>query len=205
MKFSRHRKVGLLGGSFNPAHAGHVHLSLTALKQLRLDEVWWLVSPQNPLKAKGELADYETRLKHARLITAAHAPIKVSDIERTLGARYSFDTVRALQKRYRNIRFVWLMGADNLAQFHRWRRWAELFKLLPVVVFDRAPFSHYSLRTRTSLRFFYARLKRDKIQRVALQHAPAWAYIFMAKHPASATEIRKSLGKKAFLEHNEIG
>ncbi|MBV9833149.1 MAG: nicotinate-nicotinamide nucleotide adenylyltransferase, partial [Alphaproteobacteria bacterium] len=114
------RRIGLLGGSFNPAHEGHVHISLEALKRLDLDEVWWLVSPQNPLKAANGMASLADRMEGARSVTATHPRLRVTDLERKLGTRYTIDTVRALRRRHPHARFVWLMGADNLRQLPRW-------------------------------------------------------------------------------------
>jgi nicotinic acid mononucleotide adenylyltransferase len=132
------RRVGLLGGSFNPAHPGHLHISREALKRLRLDEVWWLVSPQNPLKKKTDLAPYATRLEMARK-TATDPRIHVSSLEGERGLYYTIDTLRYLLRGNRDTQFFWLMGADNLAQFHRWKDWRAIAAMLPIVVLDRAP------------------------------------------------------------------
>ena len=195
------RRVGLLGGSFNPAHAGHRHISLHALKRLKLDEVWWLVSPQNPLKTAHELAPYAQRLDFAKHISA-HPRIKVSDFERHEGTFYSIDTLRALQRQHPDIAFVWLMGADNLAQFHRWYHWRDMLSLVPVVVFDRSPFSHTALRQKAAMQFTAHRVPEHDIPAIATAKAPSWAFIYMARHPESATSLRKTLGKNAFLRHN---
>lgn len=130
------RRVGLLGGSFNPAHTGHRAISLAALRALRLDEVWWLVSPGNPLKPAAGMAPFAARLASARRM-ARHAPIFASDLETRLGTRYTADTVRAVVRRYPRHRFVWLMGADNLAQFDRWRDWRGIARTLPIAVVAR--------------------------------------------------------------------
>lgn len=195
--------VGLLGGSFNPAHEGHLHISLEALKRLKLDQVWWLVSPQNPLKPKAELAEFDVRLEYARDL-AAHPRIKVLDFEQHYRLRYSYDTVRLLQRRYPGIRFVWLMGADNLAQFHRWRKWKLLFKLLPVAILDRAPFSHVAVRMLAATRFANRRLPATTAGTLANATPPGWIYLHIPRHAGSATQLRKKLGKKAFLGHNKI-
>ncbi|HYD19796.1 MAG TPA: nicotinate-nucleotide adenylyltransferase, partial [Patescibacteria group bacterium] len=126
----QNRTVGLLGGSFNPAHDGHRHISLYALRLLGLDAVWWMVSPQNPLKSAKEMASLATRMAGA--IAASHHPkIHVTDIEQHLNTRYTADTLRALQARFPRTKFVWLMGTDNLRQFHRWQEWQEIFKMVP--------------------------------------------------------------------------
>ena len=132
----RRPRIGLVGGSFNPAHNGHRAISLRALDRLRLDAVWWLVSPQNPLKKSAGMAPLATRLAYARGL-ARHRKIRVTDIEHALGTRYSIDTVRRLQARLPHARFVWLMGADKLAQFHRWRDWREIARTMPIAVIAR--------------------------------------------------------------------
>ncbi|MEO6217191.1 MAG: nicotinate-nucleotide adenylyltransferase, partial [Sphingomonas sp.] len=130
-------RIGILGGSFNPAHRGHRAISLAAIAALGLDEVWWLVSPGNPLKEKsGDMAPFAARLGSARRM-ARHAPIRASAIELKLGTRYTMDTVRALNRRYPNKRFIWLMGSDNLAQFDRWRGWRRIAREVPIAVVAR--------------------------------------------------------------------
>ena len=128
--------VGLLGGSFNPAHGGHRRISLFAMDALALDEVWWLVSPGNPLKPTAGMAPLAARVASARRQTR-RSRIRVTAIERELGTRYTFDTLRALLRRYPRRRFVWLMGADNLAQFHKWKEWRGIAKLMPIAVIAR--------------------------------------------------------------------
>jgi nicotinate-nucleotide adenylyltransferase len=130
-------RIGILGGSFNPAHRGHRAISLAAIAALGLDEVWWLVSPGNPLKEKsGDMAPFAARFASARRM-AGHAPIRASAIELKLGTRYTADTVRALTRRYPNKRFIWLMGADNLAQFDQWRDWRRIAREVPIAVVAR--------------------------------------------------------------------
>ena len=196
------RTIGLLGGSFNPAHAGHVHLSLEAARRLKLDAVWWLVSPQNPLKPKKDMAGYDLRLAHARELAAAHPAIAVSDIEARLGLHYSIDTIAALQQLHPHTRFIWLMGADNLMIFHKWRKWNDFFLSVPIAIFDRAPFSHAALRSKAALRYRSQRLKPREAAGLCHLPAPHWVYCFMPRHPLSATTLRKTLGKDAFLRHN---
>jgi nicotinate-nucleotide adenylyltransferase len=130
------RTIGLLGGSFNPAHAAHRRISLYALAALGLDEVWWLVSPGNVLKPVEGMAGLTTRVAAARRV-ARRAPIRVSAIEAEMGTRYTVDTLARLQRRFPKIRFIWLMGADNLAQFHRWRDWRRIARLMPIAVIAR--------------------------------------------------------------------
>lgn len=199
------RRIGLLGGSFNPAHAGHVHLSRIARAQLKLDEVWWLVSPQNPLKSQKDMTSLSARLAHAQTLAAPHPWIRVSTLETRLGTRYTVDTVTALTRLLgRSCRFVWLMGGDNLAGFHRWKRWERLMQRIPIAVFDRAPFSHTALRGRMALRMATRRLPERAIAQLLgpKRRLPAWGLVFMPRHAASATDLRKTLGAKAFLGHN---
>ncbi len=134
------QRVGLLGGSFNPAHRGHRLISLTALHRLKLDAVWWLVSPQNPLKSPEDMAPLATRLAMAQTV-AAHPALFATDIEQALGVAYTVDTVAALCQRFATTRFIWLMGADNLAGFHRWRRWEAIAAQLPIAVLVRPGYS----------------------------------------------------------------
>jgi len=187
----QHHTIGLLGGSFNPAHAGHAHLSKEALKRLQLDAVWWLVSPRNPLKNRKELAPYDKRLASAQALAASHPRLAVSDFEQRHGLQYSIDTIVALQQAYPRVRFVWLIGADNLMIFHKWRGWARFFHQLPIAVFDRAPFSHAALRSKAALRFKQARLDERDAALLPRLPCPAWTYCFMPRHPLSATELRE--------------
>jgi nicotinate-nucleotide adenylyltransferase len=130
-------RIGILGGSFNPAHRGHRAISLAAIAALGLDEVWWLVSPGNPLKEKsGDMAPFAVRFASARAV-ARHAPIRVSAIEQKLGTRYTIDTVTKLVRLYPRKRFIWLMGADNLAQFDQWRDWRGIAREVPIAVVAR--------------------------------------------------------------------
>ncbi len=130
------KRVGLLGGSFNPAHAGHRHISLEAMRRLRLDEVWWLVSPQNPLKPARGMASIGARLASATA-AARHPRIKAMTIEIDLGTRFAVDTVAALRRRQPDVRFIWLMGADILPELHRWRRWRAFARTVPIAVLAR--------------------------------------------------------------------
>lgn len=188
-----HRTIGLLGGSFNPAHEGHVHVSREAMRRLRLNGIWWLVSPHNPLKRKEELGDYYTRLAQAKRMAGQARFIHVSEFEIKNGTRYTIDTLRLLKRRYPRVRFVWLMGADNLAQLHRWRRWREIADAAPMAVFDRFPFSHKALRSHASLGLVRHRLMERCLPLLAQISPPSWGFIHMRRDPRSATQLRKSL------------
>lgn len=186
------RRIGLLGGSFNPAHEGHRHVSLLALQKLKLDEIWWLVSPQNPLKPRSDMAPLKERLSQARKIVARDRRIKVTDIETTLGTRYTADTIDALQRQFPRLRFVWLMGADNLAQISRWDRWQSIFQAVPIAVFDRPAYSLSALNAKAAQRFARQRVAAERAGGMASSRPPVWSFIRCRLHPASATQIRRS-------------
>jgi len=185
----RGRRIGLLGGSFNPAHAGHLHVSWLALKQLGLDEVWWLVSPQNPLKPVAGMAPFRERLAGARAV-AADRRIRVSAVERRLKTRYTVDTLRKLKRRYATARFVWLIGADNLQQLPKWKDWSCMFHLVPIAVFARDTYDSRALTGQAALRFARYRLSQGAAGRLAATKPPAWVFLVNRRHPASATRIR---------------
>lgn len=194
----KHRRaVGLLGGSFNPAHEGHRQASLLALKRLGLSAVWWLVSPANPLKASSELASFEARCERARKI-AEHPHIRISAFERQAGLTFTHDTLKALIAAHPDLRFVWLMGADNLADFHRWHRWAEIFRLLPIAVIDRPGYRFGAIASPAARRFAHDRLDESDARALADAGPPAWVYLGGLLNPASSTELRAGAkGKSA--------
>ncbi|MGD9510105.1 MAG: nicotinate-nucleotide adenylyltransferase [Geminicoccaceae bacterium] len=181
-------RVGLFGGSFNPAHAGHLYVSLEALKRLRLDQVWWLVSPQNPLKAAQGMASLAERLAGARAV-ARHPRIKVTALESRLGTRYTADTLARLGA-WPGHRFVWLMGADNLAQLPRWKKWRGILSGCPVAVFERHPYSYQALAGPVARAFAPDRLAEDRAEELPMHPPPAWVFVRIRPHPASATAIR---------------
>lgn len=179
------RTVGLLGGSFNPAHEGHLHISLHALKMLGLDAVWWLVSPQNPLKSKKDMAPFARRLEQAREI-AQHPRIVVTDIEMRLGTRFTADTLSALRLHFPRTRFVWLMGADNMHQLHRWKNWQKIFHMVPVSVLDRPP-PGSSVRASRALERFRSSIAPGPLSFARL---PSLKILHIPLSDASATRIR---------------
>lgn len=181
--------MGLLGGSFNPAHEGHLHVSLLALKKLGLHELWWLVSPQNPLKPLKGLAPFEERLAGARALSR-HPAIRVLDLERRLGTLYTVDTLRALAKCFPETRFVWIMGADNLAQIPLWKDWTGIFEAVPIAIFDRPSYSLRALAGRAAHRYRRYRLPPRRAKELAGRPAPAWIFFHDRLNPASATRIR---------------
>lgn len=183
-------RIGLLGGSFNPAHDGHRHISLEALKRLDLHQVWWLVSPQNPLKARRGMAPLAERVAAAAAV-ARHPRIVVTDLEAACGTRFTADTLGVLRHRFSQTRFVWMMGADNLAQVDRWDRWTQIFHTMPVAVFDRPSYSLAALRSPAARRFGGNRLLTPRSRRLSEEIAPAWAFFEIRRHPLSATALRQ--------------
>jgi nicotinate-nucleotide adenylyltransferase len=181
-------RVGLLGGSFNPAHEGHLHVSLAALAALKLDRVVWLVAPQNPLKPAAGMAPLARRLERARGL-ARHPAIAVSDLERRLGTRYSVDTIARLLARRPRHHYVWLIGADILSELPRWRRWQRLFELVPVAIFDRPTYARFARASPVARRFGRYRVKAPAA--LATRRPPAWCLVHGPTHPASATELRR--------------
>ena len=163
------RRIGLLGGSFNPAHGGHRAVSLFAGRALGLDEVWWLVSPGNPLKTGADMAPLAKRFSSA-VAQAKRAPIRVTAIERELGTRYTVDTLRAITRRYPAHRFVWLMGSDNLAQFHRWRDWRGIARTMPIAVIARPGYDADALASPAM-----AWLRRFRVPLAGFKHRDAWS------------------------------
>jgi len=185
------RRVGLLGGSFNPAHDGHLHISREALKRLGLDQVWWLVSPQNPLKPAAGMPPLAQRLARARAV-ADHPAIRVTDLEHRLGTTRTARTLALLIRRFPRTRFVWLMGADNLQQLPKWWRWTRIFRTVRVAVFDRSPYSYGALAGVAAQR--YAQARTDRPAAVWNRGVPAWSYLTIRRHPASATALRAAQG-----------
>ena len=186
---ARGMRVGLLGGSFNPAHAGHAHVAQTAMRRLRLDRVIWLVSPQNPLKDPRDSAPLSDRIDSARR-QARGAGMIVSDFESRLGLRYTVDTLSALQTRYPGVHFVWLMGLDSLAAFHRWRFWTEVMRRVPVAVVAR-PGPIAALLAPVTRRFAAHRVPGARAGGLALMTPPVWAYLNTRHNRLSSTEIRR--------------
>jgi nicotinate-nucleotide adenylyltransferase len=183
--------TGLLGGSFNPAHRGHRRISLFALRRLGLDEVWWMVSPGNPLKPAIGMAPLSARVARARE-QARGAPIKVTAIEREFGTRYTVDTLRALQRRYPKRRFVWLMGSDNLAQFHRWKDWRGIARLMPIAVIARPGYDTAAMASPAMAWLGRHRRRPEALKDPARRSAPALYLLRFDPDPRSATAIRSA-------------
>lgn len=184
-------RVGLLGGSFNPAHGGHRRISLFAASALGLDEVWWLVSPGNPLKPKAGMASLAVRLASA-CRQARRARIVPTAIERELGTRFTIDTLRALQRRYPRHRFVWLMGGDNLAQFHRWRNWRGIARAMPIAVIFRPGYDGAAHASPAGAWLGRYRRRAASLSNRAGWSAPALIHLRFDPDPRSATAIRRA-------------
>jgi nicotinate-nucleotide adenylyltransferase len=184
------RKIGLLGGSFNPAHEGHRDISLAALAYLGLDEVWWLVAPQNPLKSAQGMAPFALRLAEAERV-ADHPRIRVTDLELRFGTRYTADTLKRLKHQFRAYRFVWLMGADNLAGMAAWKDWQQIFHLVPIAVFDRPTYTYKALAALAARRFACFRAREQAARTLVISPPPAWTFVHHRLNPISATEIRR--------------
>ncbi len=180
--------IGLLGGSFDPPHAGHVHITLEALKRFRLDRVWWLVSPGNPLKPDSPAA-IERRMAAARDMMQ-HPRVVITDIERRLGTRYTAETLDGLRGMYRNVRFVWLMGADNLASFHKWEQWQRILNTVPVGIIAR-PSARVAARTSpAAARYRKAQLTGRAASLLPQARPPAWCFVNVPMVNLSSSDIR---------------
>ncbi|WP_286829828.1 MULTISPECIES: nicotinate-nucleotide adenylyltransferase [Kordiimonas] len=188
----RGRTVALYGGSFNPAHKGHRRVARECLKRLGVDAVWFLVSPGNPLKDAGHMADFEKRFASISALVSGHPRMMVTDIEARLGTRYSADTITELQKQMPHTRFIWVMGADNLATFDKWRDWRKIAHALPIAVFDRPGYSIAGQNAKFARVFGRFRTTVEQLGKSA---SPAWAFLTIPRHPASATKLRQQLGE----------
>ncbi|MET0606765.1 MAG: nicotinate-nucleotide adenylyltransferase [Beijerinckiaceae bacterium] len=186
---SRGQRIGLLGGTFNPPHQAHLLVSLTALKRLKLDAVWWLVTPGNPLKNNEALPPLERRITACRKL-AGHPRILVTGVERELGTHYTANTIAALKRRAPGVRFVWLMGADNLAQFHRWSGWRRIAEMLPIAVIDRPWSASRALSSPAALALGRFRRPERDAAALARNRPPAWTFIHGKRSALSSTALR---------------
>lgn len=194
--------VGLFGGSFNPAHDGHAHVAETAMRRLGLDRVVWLVSPQNPLKDARDSAPLAERMASARAaarLAADGRAMVVSDFETRAGTQWTVDTLRALTARHPGVRFVWLMGSDNLASFHKWRGWTDIMRMMPMAVIAR-PGSQLDSRTApAAARFASARVPAARARLLPDLDAPAWTYLTAPLNPRSSSALRAARDAAAHL------
>ena len=182
--------IGLLGGSFNPAHAGHKMITEFALKRLRLNTIWWLVSTQNPLKSKTGMRPLIDRLDTAQSM-ANHPKVSVKPIEFQFNTLYTADTIRTLKKRYRQTKFVWIMGADNLAQFTEWKDWNKIATMVSIAVFNRPGYSQKALSSRMARRYSGRRISECKSALLAKLKPPRWVFLHTLLNPISSTKIRE--------------
>ncbi|WP_322097130.1 nicotinate-nucleotide adenylyltransferase [Pelagibius sp. Alg239-R121] len=183
------QRIGLLGGSFNPAHEGHLAISEEALRRLDLDEIWWLVSPQNPLKSASGMAPQEARaIRAAALIR--HPRIRATMLERELGTAYTAQSLRLLVKRFPRVHFVWLMGADNLVQIDRWQDWHKIFNTMPIAIFDRPTYSLRALAAIAARRFARYRKRESESKHLADRRPPAWVFLHNRLNAQSSTAMR---------------
>ena len=182
-------RIGLLGGSFNPAHAAHRAASLLALKKIALDRVWWLVTPGNPLKDAKELAPLAERLAAAAAV-ADHPRIDVTGFEADIGLKYSHDTIACLLRECPGVRFVWIMGADNLKGFHRWKNWRGIFAMIPIAVVDRGGSGLTATAGAAAYHFARARIPETQARALPDCAPPAWVFLHGLKSDLSSTAIR---------------
>ena len=183
------KHIGLLGGSFDPPHKGHLYISLEAKKTLKLDEIWWLVTPQNPLKIN-QPASYSERVKNCKIMTK-NKPIKIKEIEKKINSQFSYQTIKYLNNHYKNINFFWLMGADNLINFHQWQNAHRIFNEIPIVVFRRYGYNQQALKSYISNLYKNFRVKNKNIHIDNFNQLPAWTIIQNKEIRISSTEIRK--------------
>lgn len=182
-------RIGLFGGTFDPPHLAHLAASLLALKRLKLDRVWWLVTPGNPLKNTRGLAPLESRIAAARALTH-HPRIDVTGIEAVINTRYTYDTISWLLACCPRVRFVWIMGADNLRSFHRWQKWRGIARMMPIVVVDRLGPSLYAAASPAGQALSRARIPEYNAATLPGRHAPAWTFLHGLKSPLSSTALR---------------
>lgn len=188
--FGTGQRIGLFGGSFNPAHRGHYMVALYALKRLGLDWVWWLVSPQNPLKDPRETGEYAGRLAFTRRI-ARHPRFIVSDLEKQIGSRTTAETLDRLAPVLRRAKFIWIMGADSLANLYKWNDWTEIPETLPLAVLARPGYSIRALSGRAAIRYAQSRLPAAVAANLPGSRPPAWVFLPMPLRPESSTAIRR--------------
>lgn len=183
------QRIGLLGGSFNPAHEGHVAISEEALRRLGLDEVWWLVSPQNPLKSTSGMAPQDVRAETAARLLQ-NPKIRVTTLETAFGTAYTAETLHLLVQRFPGVRFVWLMGADNLIQIDRWQDWSKIFNTMAIAVFDRPTYSLRALAAKAARRFARFRCRESDSLKLADRAPPAWVFLHNRLNAQSSTAMR---------------
>ena len=188
-------RIGLFGGTFDPPHLAHLGASLLAIKRLQLDRMWWLVTPGNPLKDTRGLQPLADRIAAARTL-ANHPLIDVTGLEAVINTRYTYDTLEYLVRRCPGVKFVWVMGADNLRSFYRWQNWRGIAGLMPMAVVDRMGSSLYATGGRAAQALGRYRLPERMATDLAERKAPAWVYLHGLKSPLSSTALRAKRGRK---------
>ncbi|MFO1151526.1 MAG: nicotinate-nucleotide adenylyltransferase [Alsobacter sp.] len=188
-------RIGLLGGSFNPPHEGHVLVTETALRRLALDRVWWLVTPGNPLKGHDGLPPVAERIAAARRLVR-DPRVDVTGLEEQIGTRFTHDTLAYLVERCPGVRFVWLMGADNLASFHRWQRWRDIASLMPIAVIDRPGSTLRACRSPAAVAFAAARVDETDARVLPGLAPPAWIFLHGKRSAQSSTALRATTARR---------
>ncbi len=184
-------RIGLFGGSFNPPHAGHRLVTLTALRRLKLDRIWWIVTPGNPLKDTRGLPPLAERMAACRRLMP-EPMVDITGFEAGIGTRYTLDTLRYLKHRCPQAQFVWIMGADNLIQFHRWQGWREIARLMPIAVVDRPGVTLKATASRTALALSKGRVRPSSLFTERQAKAPRWSFIYGPRSSLSSTALRGS-------------
>jgi len=194
-------RIGLFGGSFNPPHEGHLNLCDLALKKLELDQIWWIVTPGNPLKSHSELRSLEERLQLSHEIVS-HPKIKITCFEAKYKTRYTADTLRIVKQKRPRQKFVWLMGADNLADLHRWQEWRKIVQMMPLAVIDRPGSTLSSRSARAALFLSRCRLDEEDLRLLVTRKPPVWAFLHGPRNSLSSTQLRLKEQKKELLNDN---
>ena len=187
------KRIGLLGGSFDPPHKGHLFISLEAKKILKLEEIWWIVTPQNPLKIS-KPATYKERIKNCKNITR-NFPIKIKEIEKQIGSDYSYKTINYILNHYKNIKFFWLMGADNLISFHKWQNWQKIFNNISIVIFKRHGYNIKALKSIASKRFINNKILGSDFNMEEFNNLPSWVFVDNNEIKISSSDIRNQREK----------
>ena len=182
------KKIGLLGGSFDPPHRGHVYISMESKKMLKLDEIWWIVTPQNPLKII-KPATYNERVLNCKRITK-NLPIRIKEFEKKINSKYTYQTLNYLLQHYQNIKFFWLMGADNLVNFHKWQKWTQIFNEISIVVFKRHGYNSNALKSMAFKKFSNYQVNLNHFHINRFDKLPSWLWINNKEIRISSTEIR---------------